>query len=166
MQKILFLTLTSVTLTFANQTYKGENMQTIEKSGKYESFKGDSKIFSGDVKIHMMFKANGWRDFSGGLVEFSKNARSAWHTHPKGQTLIVTEGEIITKVPGQKAVIAKKGDVISCPIGVKHFHGATNTSKGVHIALTSEIDGRNVEWLELVSDEEYKNALKEARKQE
>lgn len=111
----------------------------------------------------MMFKANEWRDFSGGLVEFNKSARSAWHTHPKGQTLIVAEGEIITKAEGQKAVIAKKGDVISCPIGVKHFHGATNSSSGIHIALTGEINGKNVEWLELVSDEEYENALKEAR---
>lgn len=111
----------------------------------------------------MMFKSNEWRNFSGALVEFEVSARSACHTHPQGQTLIVTEGEIITKVPGQKAFIAKKGDVISCPIGVRHFHGATNTSSGAHIALTGEKEGKNVEWLELVSDEEYENALKEAR---
>lgn len=111
----------------------------------------------------MMFKSNEWRNFSGALVEFEASARSACHTHPQGQTLIVTEGEIITKVPGQKAFIAKKGDVISCPIGVRHFHGATNTSSGAHIALTGEKEGKNVEWLELVSDEEYENALKEAR---
>ncbi|EPS3695853.1 cupin domain-containing protein, partial [Campylobacter jejuni] len=123
----------------------------------------DSKFFSKNVKVSMMFKSNEWRNFSGALVEFEVSARSAWHTHPQGQTLIVTEGEIITKVPGQKAFIAKKGDVISCPIGVKHFHGATNTSSGAHIALTGEKEGKNVEWLELVSDEEYENALKEAR---
>lgn len=111
----------------------------------------------------MMFKSNEWRNFSGALVEFEVSARSAWHTHLQGQTLIVTEGEIITKVPGQKAFITKKGDVISCPIGVKHFHGATNTSSGAHIALTGEKEGKNVEWLELASDEEYENALKEAR---
>ena len=62
-----------------------------------------------------------------------------------------------------KSGTAKKGDVISCPIGVKHFHGATNTSSGAHIALTGEKEGKNVEWLELVSNEEYENALKEAR---
>ncbi len=120
-------------------------------------------FFSKNVKVSMMFKSNEWRNFSGALVEFEVSARSACHTHPQGQTLIVTEGEIITKVPGQKAFIAKKGDVISCPIGVKHFHGATNTSSGAHIALTGEKEGKNVEWLELVSDEEYENALKEAR---
>lgn len=160
MKKVLFLACFGAILAFAD---KGENMQVVEKAGVHGSFKGDSKIFSGEVKVSMMFRANEWRDFSGGLVEFSKNARSAWHTHPKGQTLIVTEGEIITKAVGQKATIAKKGDVISCPIGVKHFHGATESSKGAHIALTSEVNGKNVEWLELVSEEEYKNALKEAR---
>lgn len=141
---------------------QGVQMQELESKGIHGNFKGDSKIFSGNVKVSMMFKVNEWRNFSGALVEFEPSARSAWHTHPQGQTLIVTEGEIITKVPGQKAVIAKKGDVISCPIGVKHFHGATNTNKGVHIALTGEKEGKNVEWLELVSDEEYENALKEA----
>ncbi|EDP4964729.1 cupin domain-containing protein [Campylobacter jejuni] len=101
-------------------------MQELEKAGIHGSFKGDSKFFSKNVKVSMMFKSNEWRNFSGALVEFEASARSAWHTHPQGQTLIVTEGEIITKVPGQK-------------------------------------EGKNVEWLELVSDEEYENALKEAR---
>ncbi len=154
------MVLVSSVLGFANQ---GETMQVIEKAGSLGSFKGDSKIFSGDVQVHMMFKANDFRDFSGALVEFSKGARSAWHTHPKGQTLIVTEGEIITKVPGQKASIAKKGDVISCPVGVEHFHGSTDSMHGSHIALTGEIDGKNVEWHQKVSDAEYKEALKEAR---
>lgn len=160
MKKCIFVVLVSSVLGFANQ---GETMQVIEKAGSLGSFKGDSKIFSGDVQVHMMFKANEFRDFSGALVEFSKGARSAWHTHPKGQTLIVTEGEIITKVPGQKASIAKKGDVISCPVGVEYFHGATDSMQGSHIALTGEIDGKNVEWHQKVSDAEYKEALKEAR---
>ena len=138
--------------------------QTITKSGELASLKGDSKIFSGDVKVSMMFKSDSWRDFGGALVEFSKNARSAWHTHPAGQTLIVTEGEILTKIPGQAASIAKKGDVISCPPNIRHFHGASDTSHGSHIALTQEKDGKNVNWQELVSDEEYAKALKEARK--
>ena len=81
-------------------------MQELEKAGIHGSFKGDSKFFSKNVKVSMMFKSNEWRNFSGALVEFEASARSAWHTHPQGQTLIVTEGEIITKVPGQKAFIA------------------------------------------------------------
>ena len=138
--------------------------QTITKNGELGSLKGDPKIFSGEVKVSMLFKSSSWREFSGALVEFSKNARSAWHTHPAGQTLIVTEGEILTKIPGQAANIAKKGDVISCPPNIRHFHGASDTSHGNHIALTQEKDGKNVNWQELVSYEEYAKALKEARK--
>ena len=137
--------------------------QTITRNGELGSFKGDSKIFSGEVKVSMLFKSTSWREFGGGLVEFSKNARSAWHTHPAGQTLIVTDGEILTKIPGQAATIAKKGDVISCPPNIRHFHGATDTSHGSHIALTQEKNGQNVNWEELVSDEEYAKALKEAK---
>ena len=111
----------------------------------------------------MLFNSETWREFGGALVEFEKSSRSAWHTHPAGQTLIVTDGEILTKVPGQKASIAKKGDVISCPPNVRHFHGATDSSKGAHIALTQEKNGKNVTWENLVSDVEYQEALNEAR---
>lgn len=134
--------------------------QSIEKQGSHPNFKGDNKIFSGEVKVSMLFDNTQWRNFGGALVEFSPHARSAWHTHPNGQTLIVTEGEIITQVQGEKASIAKKGDVISCPPDIKHWHGARN-SKAAHIALTGYKEGKNVEWLELVSDEEYQKALKE-----
>lgn len=112
----------------------------------------------------MMFQANEWRDFSGGLVSFSPKARSAWHTHPKGQTLIVIDGEIYTGTQGGIVQVAHKGDVISCPPNVKHWHGAGESQSGAHIALTSEVNGKNVVWLEKVSDEEYKNALKKASK--
>ncbi len=137
--------------------------QTIIKSGELESIKGDSKIFSGDVKVNFMFKATSWRNFGGALVEFNKGARTAWHTHNEGQTLIVTQGKILTKAQGQKATIAKKGDIISCPPNVKHFHGALDSERASHIALTQEKNGINVQWLELVSDKEYQEALKEAR---
>lgn len=138
--------------------------QSITKNGELGSFEGNSQNFSGKVKVSMMFKSESWRDMIGALVEFEKGSRSAWHTHTAGQTLIVTDGEIITKVPGHKASIAKKGDVISCPPDVKHFHGATDKSKGSHIAITQEKNGKNTQWLELVSDEEYKQAINEAIK--
>ena len=95
-------------------------------------------------------------------MKFSPDARSAWHTHPKGQTLIVTNGTIITATEDGVVQVAKAGDVISCPPNLKHFHGATVDEKGEHIALTSEIDGKNVLWLEKVSDKEYEEALKKA----
>ena len=155
---------TLISTLFLGGMLMATDTQTITSNGELGSFKGDSKIFSGEVKVSTLFKSTSWRDFGGGLVEFSKNARRAWHTHPAGQTLIVTDGEILTKIPGQAATIAKKGDVISCPPNIRHFHGATDTSHGSHIALTQEKNGQNVNWEELVSDEEYAKALKEAKK--
>lgn len=137
--------------------------QKITKNGELGSFKGDAKFFSGDVDVAILFKSEAWRTFGGALVKFAPKARSAWHLHPAGQTLIVTEGEIITKIPGQKATIAKKGDVISCPPNIKHFHGATDKVSGTHIAITQEKDGENVKWLELVNDKEYQEALMEIK---
>lgn len=157
MKKALFVFL------FLGGMAMATDSQSITKSGELGGFEGNSQNFSGKVKVSMMFKSESWREMIGALVEFDKNARSAWHTHTAGQTLIVTEGEILTKVPGQKASIAKKGDVISCPPNVRHFHGATDASSGSHIALTQEKDGKNVSWENLVSDSEYKEALKEAR---
>lgn len=139
---------------------QNDDTQIIEKENSRPSFKGDSNIFSGEVRVTMLFENKEWREFGGALVEFSPNARSAWHTHPAGQTLIVTEGEIITQVLGEKASVAKKGDVISCPPNIKHWHGARN-SKASHIALTGYRDGKNVEWLELVSDEDYQKAIQD-----
>lgn len=133
--------------------------QEIIRQGSLGGFVGDSKIFSGKVNVEMMFRANEWRDFGGGLVRFSPKARSAWHTHPKGQTLIVIEGEIYTGTESHIVQIARKGDVISCPPNVKHWHGAGKTQGGAHIALTSEVDGKNVIWLEKLSDSEYEKAI-------
>ncbi|TQR33172.1 cupin domain-containing protein [Campylobacter sp. MIT 99-7217] len=140
-------------------------MQELIQKGTLGGFKGDSKIFSGEVSVDMAFKANEWRDFSGGLVRFSPKARSAWHTHPKGQTLLVLEGAIITGTETGQVQVAKKGDVISCPPNLKHWHGALDDEAGMHLALTSEIDGKNVTWLKKVSDKEYNKALIRAKNQ-
>ncbi|SQB97389.1 4-carboxymuconolactone decarboxylase [Helicobacter fennelliae] len=153
------------TAKLAKLKVRESSAQELTKAGSLGSFTGDSKIFSGKVKVSAMFKANAWRAFSSGLVEFDKGARSAWHTHPAGQTLIVTESEILTGTADGKAWLAKKGDVISCPPNIKHFHGASTDTKGVHIALTGVKDTQNVKWLELVSDEEYKEAMQKARKE-
>ncbi len=141
--------------------HEDSKSQSIERKDSYPSFKGDSKTFSGEVRVSLFFDRKEWRNFGGALVEFGPNARSAWHTHPGGQTLMVTEGEIITQVQGERANVAQKGEVISCPPGLKHWHGARG-SRAAHIALTGYKEDKNVEWLELVSDEEYEKALKEA----
>lgn len=137
--------------------------QKITKKGSLRSFNGDSKIFSGEVKVDMLFSANKWRNFSGGLVRFSPKARSAWHTHPAGQTLLVTQGTIYTGTKEGMIGIAHEGDVISCPPNVEHWHGAGIESSGTHIALTPEKDGVNVVWGEKLSDEEYLLAIANAK---
>ena len=138
--------------------------QEVIKKGSIRNFKGDNKIFSGDVSVEIMFVSNAWRDFSGGLVTFAPKARSAWHMHPKGQTLIVIDGSIITATKDGSVSIANKGDVISCPPNVEHFHGALDSKSGSHIALTGEVDGKNVTWLEKINDKEYEKFLKDAKK--
>lgn len=126
-------------------------------------FEGNDKIFSGKVKVTTLFKDAPYRAFGGGLVEFSKGARTAWHTHPAGQTLIVTQGTIITGTENGVVQLAHKGDTILCPPDLKHWHGATDKQNGAHIALTGVKDGQNVTWLEKVSDSEYNEAIKKVR---
>ncbi|MFQ6342339.1 cupin domain-containing protein [Campylobacter sp. VTCC 70190] len=134
----------------------------LSKSGTLGSFVGAKENFSGKVKVDMLFKENEWRNFSGALVEFAPKARSAWHTHPAGQSLIVTQGEIISGSEDGQVWLAKKGDVLSCPPNIKHWHGGSDLG-GAHLALTGSKEGEAVKWLELVSDEEYEAALKKLK---
>ena len=136
--------------------------QEIVKDGSLGGFKGDSKIFSGEVNVKMLFKSGDYRNYGGALVTFSPKARTAWHTHPAGQTLIVTQGMIYTGTKEGITQIAKVGDVVLCPSDIEHWHGAGLKESGAHIALTHEKDGKNVTWLELLSDEEYEGYIKEA----
>ena len=144
------------------QEVKMQKTQEIVKAGSLGGFKGDSKIFSGEVNVKMLFKSGDYRNFSGAEVTFSPKARTAWHTHPAGQTLIVTQGTIYTGTKQGITQIAKVGDVVLCPSDIEHWHGAGLKEKGVHIALTHEKDGKNVTWLELLSDTEYEGYIKEA----
>ena len=145
------------------QESKQANAQIIVKNGELGNFIGDSKIFSGQVKVTMLFKDAPYRAFGGALVEFSKGARTAWHTHPAGQTLIVTQGEIYTGSENGEVQIAHKGDVVACPPNLRHWHGAGIKQAGAHIALTGVKDGQNVVWLELLSEGEYSEAIKKAQ---
>ena len=82
-------------------------------------------------------------------------ARTAWHSHSQGQTLHVTDGVGLVQARGGEVVVVRPGDVIWTPPGVKHWHGATATDRMTHIAVQEWLDGKNVEWMEKVSDEEY-----------
>ena len=151
-----------IVLNLANVA-SAKEAQEIVKAGSLGGFVGDEKIFTGKVKVTKLFNDAPYRPFGGGLVEFERGARSAWHTHPAGQTLIVTKGVIITGTEQGEVQIAREGDTILCPPNLKHWHGASDKQSGAHIALTGVKAGNNVNWLEKVSDEEYKAALKRVK---
>ncbi len=122
-------------------------------------FDDSSPIFSGKVEVQMLFSEHAPSSLTGAKVKFSPKARSAWHTHPKGQTLVVTEGEGFVQQWGQSARKLKKGQVVWTPPGVKHWHGACKDKSLTHTALQEKLDGKNVVWLEKVSDEEFEKVV-------
>ena len=128
---------------------------TLTRSGSQPSRKGPAEYFTGSVRIDPLFQAQDPSRTSGSSVTFEPGAHSAWHTHPLGQTLIVTAGLGWVQQEGREKHEIKPGDVIWIPPGVKHWHGATATNGMTHIAIQEEVSGKNVEWLEHVSDEQY-----------
>jgi quercetin dioxygenase-like cupin family protein len=141
----------------APPTASGPDPQTIiiTRSGSQPSRQGPAEYFTGFVRIDPLFQAKDPSRTSGSYVTFEPSARSAWHTHPLGQTLIVTAGTGWVQQEGGEKQEIKPGDVIWTPPGVKHWHGATATNGMTHIAIQEQVDGKNVEWMEQVSDEQY-----------
>src|SRR6059036_2859996 len=128
---------------------------TITRSGSQPSRQAPAQYFTGSVRIDPLFQAKDPSYTSGSYVTFEPGARSAWHTHPLGQTLIVTAGTGWVQQAGGRKQEINPGDVIWTPPGVKHWHGAAATNAMTHIAVQESLDGRNVEWMEKVSDEQY-----------
>lgn len=132
-----------------------ESRQQVTRAGTQPSVPGPAEVFTGRVRVDPVWPANGDINASGGLVTFEPGARSAWHTHPKGQRLVVTSGVGLTQEWGKPIQEIRPGDVVWCPPGVKHWHGAAPTTAMTHLAITGNVDGRNVEWMEKVSDAQY-----------
>jgi len=132
-----------------------ETLMQLKRVGSQPSMQGPADWFTGNVRIDMLNVATEPARHSCASVTFEPGARSAWHTHPLGQTLIVTAGCGWTQCEGESVVEIRAGDVIWCPPGHKHWHGATPTTSMTHIAIQESLDGRNVDWLEHVTDEEY-----------
>jgi quercetin dioxygenase-like cupin family protein len=127
----------------------------LKRSGSQPSGKGPADWFTGTVRIDPLFSATDPSRVSAGLVTFEPGARSAWHTHPLGQRLIVTAGCGWVKCEhGPKREI-RAGDVVVCPPGEKHWHGATATTAMSHIAIQEALDGVAVNWMEKVTDDDY-----------
>lgn len=134
----------------------------IKRSGSQPSNRGPADWFSGAVRIDPLFQSDPPARAAGASVTFEPGARTAWHTHPLGQTLIVTSGFGLTQCWGEPPVIIRPGDVISCPPGKKHWHGASPSTAMTHIAIQEALDGKMVEWMEKVTDEDYQAAASKA----
>jgi 4-carboxymuconolactone decarboxylase len=129
--------------------------QEIARAGTQPSQAGPEGYFTGRVRVDPLFPATDEINVSAAYVTFEPGARSAWHTHPAGQRLVVTSGIGLVQEWGKRVQALHPGDVVTCPAGVKHWHGATSSSGMTHLAITGSIDGKAVEWMEKVSDEEY-----------
>jgi quercetin dioxygenase-like cupin family protein len=127
----------------------------LKRAGSQPSVQGPEAYFTGSVRIDPHHLAALPSRVSSASVTFEPGARSAWHTHPLGQTLIVTSGCGWTQCEGEPKVEIRAGDVIWCPPGHRHWHGATATTAMTHIAIQEALDGVNVVWLDQVSDDDY-----------
>lgn len=132
----------------------------ITRSGSQPSAKGSVEYFTGAVRIDSPFRRSDPARVGGGIVTFEPGARTAWHTHPLGQTLIVTAGAGLIQQWGGPIQEMKQGDVVWIPPGVKHWHGATATTGMSHIAIAEALEGKAVHWMEKVSDEQYPGLIK------
>ncbi len=128
---------------------------TLVPNDSQASILGSPALFVGTVRIDPLVSANEPSRVSAAYVTFGPGARSAWHTHPLGQTLVVTAGTGWVQQQGGEKQVIRPGDVIWTPPGVKHWHGATAQTGMTHMAIQEFLDGKNVEWMEPVSDAQY-----------
>ena len=128
----------------------------IRRSGSQPSAKGPADYFTGTVRVEMLFQPAEPARVVGAHVTFEPGARTAWHTHPLGQTLVVTYGRGWVQRWGGPVEEIRSGDVIWFAPGEKHWHGATADSAMSHLAIQEKLDGSTVDWMEQVSEEQYK----------
>jgi Uncharacterized homolog of gamma-carboxymuconolactone decarboxylase subunit len=128
---------------------------TVSRAGSQPAQDGPSANFTGNVRVERLFAAEAPARATGGLVTFEAGARTAWHTHPLGQTLIVTEGVGRVQHWGGPVQEIRKGDTVRIPPNVKHWHGASPQSSMSHLAIGEHLNGKSVEWMEQVSDAEF-----------
>lgn len=158
MRKIIIggLFLGLLALGHAGLCLAGEAGQTIIRAGDLKAVPGSDKIFTGNVAVTPLYPANNDMRSSGGSVTFQPGARSNWHIHPVGQVLIVTDGVGRTQEWGKPVREIRKGDIVICPVGVKHWHGASPDSPMTHISICEEKEpGKVVQWMEKVTDDQY-----------
>ncbi|WP_343597551.1 cupin domain-containing protein [Acinetobacter sp.] len=136
----------------------------LKRAGSQASIVGPKEWFTGNVRIDPLnMTPSAPARASSASVTFEAGARTVWHTHPLGQTLIVVSGCGWTQCEGEPIVEIRAGDVICCPPNHRHWHGASATTAMTHIAITEVLDGKAVEWLEPVTDEEYFAGLNDGK---
>jgi quercetin dioxygenase-like cupin family protein len=128
----------------------------IKRIGSQPSAKGPEDWFTGSVRVDYLFQPNEPARAAGAHVTFEPGARTAWHTHPLGQTLIITSGCGWVQREGGPVEEIHPGDVVWFSPGEKHWHGATSTTAMTHIAIQEQLNGKAVDWMEKVSDEQYR----------
>jgi len=128
----------------------------IQRAGSQLSAPGPAEYFTGTVRIDPMFAAPAPARVVGASVTFEPGARTAWHTHPLGQTLVVTFGSGRAQRWGGPIEEIRAGDVVWFPPGEKHWHGAAPSTAMMHIAIQESLDGKTVEWMEHVNDDQYR----------
>jgi quercetin dioxygenase-like cupin family protein len=146
-----------IAVTTQMESKKGSKMD-IKRSGSQPSTKGPVEYFTGTVRIDPLFQANDPARAVGASVTFEPAARTAWHTHPLGQILMVTAGCGLVQCWGGPVEEIRPGDVVRIPPREKHWHGATATSAMTHIAIQEQLDGKIVDWMEKVADEQYQRS--------
>lgn len=151
MKKLILVTISFFAL---NSFAKGE-MQVTTISA-HPAVAAPKENFTGNVKVTRLVQGEEPSNLTCGFVEFSPGARSNWHTHPKGQLLIVSEGSGLVQEWGKPVKKIKAGDIVWTPPGVKHWHGGALDSSMKHSAVTETVNGKAVDWLERVTDEQYK----------
>lgn len=128
----------------------------IKRNGSQPSAKGPAEYFTGSVRIDTPLKGEAPARVGGAIVTFEPGARTAWHTHPLGQTLIVTSGSGLAQREGGPIEEIRPGDVVWFAPGEKHWHGASPATAMTHIAIAEALDGKVVDWLEHVTDAQYR----------
>jgi quercetin dioxygenase-like cupin family protein len=129
--------------------------QQITRAGEQASTFGAAANFTGRARVDPLFSPNEAINASLAYVTFDPGARSAWHVHPGGQRLVVTTGIGLTQEWGKAVQVIRPGDVVWCPPGVKHWHGAAPNTAMTHLAMSGYVDGKSVTWMEKVTDEQY-----------
>ncbi|WP_172559408.1 (R)-mandelonitrile lyase [Vibrio fluvialis] len=152
---LLIAAMSSVTLTQAQAADKVTTGQQVYRAQDLQSFTGPDNLFTGSVNVDMLFPENEVAHYSAAYVTFQAGARTAWHSHPAGQHMIVTQGEALTGTRDGKVIHFHAGESVWCPPGIDHWHGATPDAAMTHLVVTASAEGKNVTWKEKVTDEQY-----------